>query len=252
SERFLNNDLNNDRASFNINFSVPKSTSPSIIKGANSYFHFDGFGYDQSRDDYLIVVLSHDPTIVSLYLEFFSFRDNTWKAIEGTRFPYTVNYSKGMLYNEAIHWLSFRHDLQKNVIVVFDLMERKLLFINLPDDFNLEYQSRGLWVFGEHLSFWAMDYNNGRFEIWVMKEYKVHSSWTIIGLPLHPITNRYLCPMYCTKNGDIIGISGISSLVKYNDKGQLLRHRSFSNNPPEEVIMYTESLLSLPGDNEQV
>jgi hypothetical protein len=58
--------------------------------------------------------------------------------------------------------------------------------------------------------------------------------------------------MCCTKNGDIIGRNGSSRLVKYNDKGEVLGHRSFSNSPSEAVVMYTESLLSLPGDNEQV
>ncbi|PNX83949.1 F-box/kelch-repeat protein [Trifolium pratense] len=90
-----------------------------------------GFGYDQSRDDYLLVLLSsktkHD---LWSYLEFFSLRDNTWKEIKGTHFPYNnANYDPGpgTLFNGAIHWLG-------NVIVVFDLMERKLSGMNLPDD----------------------------------------------------------------------------------------------------------------------
>jgi hypothetical protein len=71
-------------------------------------------------------------------------------------------------------------------------------------------------------------------------------------LPLYPVTSPYLYPIYCTKNGDIIGKNGGNKLVKYNDKGEVLRDRSFSNSPAEVVVMYTESLLSLPGDNEQV
>ncbi|AES87231.1 hypothetical protein MTR_4g023100 [Medicago truncatula] len=61
------------------------------------------------------------------------------------------------------------------------------------------------------------------------------------------------CRISCnsTKNGDIIGGNLGTRLVKYNDEGQLLRHRSFCNSP-FEVVMYTESLLSLPSDNPQV
>jgi F-box interacting protein len=298
----LNNDPNNDPASFNINFSLPESDFHYIIKGscrgfifmfhhenfylwnpctgfkkeiplspfasklgADRYNHFDGFGYDQSRDDYLIVVMSpvstaanryeydelSDDYQVSLHLEFFSFRNNTWKEIEGNDFPYTVVDSQWWLLNGAIHW--FSNDVRMNAIVVFDLTERKLLDIKLPDGFNLVPDCCDLWVFGEFLSLWTMDYFNGRVEIWVMKEYKVHSSWTkTLVLPLYPAANHYLYPMCCTKNGDIIGRNGSSRLVKYNDKGEVLGHRSFSNSPSEDVVMYTESLLSLPGDNEQV
>jgi hypothetical protein len=49
-------------------------------------YHFGllyGFGYDESRDDYLIVSISCGQTSSS-HLEFFSLKDNTWKEIEGT------------------------------------------------------------------------------------------------------------------------------------------------------------------------
>ncbi|KAK2423160.1 F-box/kelch-repeat protein [Trifolium repens] len=198
------------------------------------------YEYDELSDDYQ----------VSLHLEFFSFRNNTWKEIEGNDFPYTIVDSQWWLLNGAIHW--FSNDVQMIDIVVFDLTERKLLDIKLPDGFNLVPDCCDLWVFGEFLSLWTMDYFNGRVEIWVMKEYKVHSSWTkTLVLPLYPAANHYLYPMCCTKNGDIIGRNGSSRLVKYNDKGEVLGHRSFSNSPSEDVVMYTESLLSLPGDNEQ-
>jgi F-box interacting protein len=52
-----------------------------------------GFGYDQSKNDYLVVVLAYEPIItnnvVLSHLEVFSLRDNTWKQIEGAHFPYT-------------------------------------------------------------------------------------------------------------------------------------------------------------------
>jgi F-box interacting protein len=117
---------------------IPLSPFASKL-GADRYNHFDGFAYDQSRDDYLIVVMSPGSTVanvVSLHLEFFSFRDNTWKEIEGTHFPYTVVNSKCWILNGAIHWLTCCNDVRIDVIVVFDLTERKLLDIKLPDGFN--------------------------------------------------------------------------------------------------------------------
>jgi hypothetical protein len=146
-----------------------------------------------------------------------------------------------------------------NVIVAFDLMERKLFEMPLPNDVDHRaLVHSGLWVFGEFLSIWAMDYDNDNdndtVEIWVMKEYKVHSSWTkTLVLSVDAIPDHYFQPIHSTKIGDIIGRNRGTRLVKYNDKGQLLRHRSFCNSP-SEVVMYTESLLSLPGPdgNEQI
>jgi F-box interacting protein len=239
--------------------------------------YFYGFGYDQSTDDYLVVSMSSGTN--SSYLEFFSLRANAWKEIdEGTRIRYanaTEDYRKeGSFFNGAIHWFAYRHQLEKNVIVAFDLMERKLIGMHLPDQFDLEidYYS-GLWVFREFLSLWALSHDNVTVEIWVMKEYRVHSSWTkTYVLPTDDIFTNYFSPLCCTKSGDIVGTYGRYRLVKYNDEGHLLGHvHSYFNHPYRfrvvmytesrwhkqedpykfRVVMYTESLLSLPGDNVQ-
>ncbi|MCH95388.1 F-box family protein [Trifolium medium] len=219
------------------------------------FSHLYGFGYDQSRDDYLVVVLSHEPTEenpFTSHLEIFSNRDNRWKEIEGTHFPYFGD-QEGLLFNGAIHWLALRPDLDIYVIVAFDLMERKLFEMPLPDDFHQELVSMasGLWVFGEFLGLWGKHYDN-TVEIWVMKEYTLNSSWTkTFVLPRNSIPNYYFSPICSTNNGDIIGTMCGTCLVKLNDKGQPLRHRSFRNSL-SNIVMYTESLLSLPGDNDQV
>ena len=98
--------------------------------------YFYGFGYDQSTYDYLVVSMSVDPS----HFEFFSLRVNTWKEIEF--FPYT---NAGVLYNGAILWLAYRYYLQKDVIVAFDLMERKLFYMLLPDEFRDTLDYCSLW-----------------------------------------------------------------------------------------------------------
>jgi len=167
--------------------------------------YFYGFGYDESTSDYLLVSLFYDASpildYISPHLEFYSLRPDTWKEIEGTYFPY-MNASScigGSLFNGVIHWMAFRDDLWIAVIIAFDLTERKLLDLAFPDDHNRGRKPCGIWVFGEFLSVCV--------EIWVMKEYKVHSSWTktlvlsISGIPYFP-------PVCCTKSGDIIGTDG--------------------------------------------
>ena len=132
-------------------------------------------------------------------------------------------------------------------------MERKLLEIPVPDDFHDDPPYCGLWVFGEFLSLWAMDRHNNTLKIWVMKEYKLHSSWikTLVVRIDDAIPNFY--PLCSTKSGDIVGSDGGLGLVKYNDKGQLLEYSSYLIYPlRSQAIMYMESLLSLPVDGEQV
>ncbi|PNY10897.1 F-box/kelch-repeat protein [Trifolium pratense] len=227
-----------------------------------AYFHYlYGFGYDQSRDDYLVVLLSYDPAVPAHFkshLEIFSLTDNTWKKIEDTRIPYRGHYyyyyypKVGLLFNGAIHWLVTHHGSSVTVIVAFDLMERKLLEITLPYSFVGHHcvSDIGLWVFGEFLSLWAM--TDGIVEIWVMKQFTVHYSWTKTHVfPIGAIP--YFSPIYSTKNGDIIGTIDGTGLVKYNGQGQMLGHCSYCDDPRgSQVVMYTESLLSLPGDHEQV
>jgi len=212
--------------------------------------HLYGFGYDRLTDDYLVVSISYHPYNASSHLEFFSLRNIIWKQIEieGTHLSYMNSTcdprsKRGVLFNGAIHWLAFYYDLYVFVIVAFDLMERKLFEIPLPDH-DFDYQSRycHLWVFGEFLSLLGGDFQNGTTEIWVMKE-----SWWTKTLVLPP---GYFYPIYTTKNNDIIGKNGFDSLVKYNDQGQQFGFHSCWDGP-YQAVMYTESLLSLP-DNDQV
>ncbi|CAJ2654078.1 unnamed protein product [Trifolium pratense] len=74
-------------------------------------------------------------------------------------------------------------------------MERKLLDIPLPDAV-VHYIDIGLWLFEEFLSLFTVDYDT--IEIWVMKEYKVHSSWTkTLVFPIHD--TPYFSPIYSDK-----------------------------------------------------
>jgi len=54
-----------------------------------------------------------------------------------------------------------------------------------------------------------MNYGNSKVDIWVMKEHKVHSSWTKnLVLPIDVIPSRRFSPICFTKSGDIVGTDG--------------------------------------------
>jgi F-box interacting protein len=224
---------------------IPLSPFGSKLR-ENHIPHLYGFGYDHARDDYLVVLLSYDPNFSS-HLEFFSLRDNMWNEIEDTHFTYlndSGNPSAGTFFNGAIHWLAEHYFSSVNVIVAFGLMERKQFEMPLPVGFDHDPEDFDLWIFGEFLSLWFADYDNHLVEIWVMKEYKLHSSWTktlVIrvdhGIPFDK-------PLYRTKSGDIIG-KYRDRLVKYN--GQLVEYL-YIDQYANELAVYTESLFSLPGE----
>lgn len=180
-------------------------------------------------------------------------RANTWKQIQGPHCMYASasehEPKAGLFFNGAIYWLAFRLDLLKVVIVAFDLIERKFFCMPVPYKLKHEPYDSGLWVFGEFLGLWA---HRGAAEIWVVKVYKVHSSWTKTHVfPFDGIQHPF-SPLCSAKNGYIIGTDDPNRLVKYNHRGNLLECRSYYNESyGPEVAVYTESLLSLPSDNQQ-
>ncbi|CAK8563587.1 unnamed protein product [Lathyrus sativus] len=221
--------------------------------------YFYGFGYDHSTNDYLVVSMCHP-----LHLEYFSLKSNTWKEVEAPHFSYADmniyrNQPKGgSLYNGAIHWLASCYDLPaefNQVIATFNLMERKLSYIHLPQDSDgNRLQLGGLWVYGEFLSIYTKNYRNDTVEIWVMKEYNVDSSWTrILVLPIDLIIcpNSVFFPLCCTKRGEIIVVDEDDGLVKYDKSGEFLDLRSYPHYDLRcKVTIYMGSLLSLPGDDD--
>ncbi|RYR16664.1 hypothetical protein Ahy_B04g073699 [Arachis hypogaea] len=108
-----------------------------------------------------------------------------------------------------------------------------------------------LTILGGCLALYSYDIDNHKTEIWVMKEYKVPSSWILIyeipyGMPL------------CISNGsDIIALNFTPlysnvRFAKYNVSGELLNYspppRSQYDYFPESFCVYTESLLPFSSD----
>ncbi|KAI5416058.1 hypothetical protein KIW84_041196 [Lathyrus oleraceus] len=226
------------------------------------FYYLYGFGYDELRDDYLVVSVSFFPDVEDLSrLEYFSLKDNKWKEIKDTYFHFTsdkIDPRVGSLFNDAIHWLALHSDSLMEVIIAFDLTERKLFEMAYPNGVEHKSDHCELWVFGEFLSLWAMDCENNSIEIWLMKEYNVPSSWIkAIILPMEILSPHQFTPICSTKNGDIIGTDGENILLRYNDEGETIEGSSYCCFPDSAVsngspsIMYTESLLSLPGDDMQ-
>ncbi|KAK4283595.1 hypothetical protein QN277_000529 [Acacia crassicarpa] len=226
---------------------------------SSQFFPFiHGLGYDATDDDYLVALGAYDPhnSDFNSDFQFFSVKANSWKKIEGIHnFPYMNAMDEpraGLFLNGAIHWLAFRHDTNVELILAFNVTQRKLIDISLPDDFFQSLEFTYLGTLGRYLSLSVLSDEN-EVEIWLMKEYGMKSSWTksmVVSVEI-PIGHSFF-PLYLTKSGEIMGsdCSDVGNrLVKCNDRGQVLEYREYDYEVDEHnAIIYTESLVSLPRD----
>ncbi|MED6124970.1 hypothetical protein PIB30_063983 [Stylosanthes scabra] len=72
--------------------------------------------------------------------------------------------------------------LASETLLIFDLKERNFSKISLLEQLVMR-DSPNLAVLGGCLAFYPRDYGKQKTDIWVMKEYKVQSSWTLYEIP---------------------------------------------------------------------
>lgn len=218
--------------------------------------YLSGFGYDPSTDDYVIVnvILSRrkHPKI-----ECFSLRANSWSCTK-SKAPYRENltFGDGVFLNGALHWLVKPKD-KVAVIIAFDVTKRTLLEIPLPHDLAimLKFNLFRFMVRQGCLVLCSFGWKNTRLmpEMWTMKEYKVQSSWIRSLVPYKNYYNLFdlFLPVCFILNGETLASNAINTLVRLNDKGELLEHRMHESILNKfytllHCVMYRESLLSLP------
>ncbi|QHN93941.1 F-box protein CPR30-like [Arachis ipaensis] len=209
--------------------------------------HLHGFGYDASQDDYLVVAACRDYERQEDHLECLSLRTNSWinlDAVLPSPLDWFDHNSCGLFLNGAIHWVpSFLKDY-RDAILCFDLKERTFSRISAPEQLLIiACPFRRLALLGDCLSLYGHNYSSGTTEIWVMKEYKVHSSWTLYEIPC-----KIFQPLCLSSNGDIIGrgYDKIGYFI-YNVRGDMLkRFKNLPCPPPIRYCVYRESLAVLP------
>ncbi|XP_057732636.1 F-box/kelch-repeat protein At3g23880-like [Arachis stenosperma] len=200
-----------------------------------------GLGYDESSDDYLVVVGWGNGHEWRPQWEYFSVRTNSWKTIEcGHLPPHLVTVESALFCNGVLYWLAVK-DMEVNfVIVAFDLARKHLSLVSFPTSGG---SGRLLNLFAGCLGLYYLNFteDHQKFEIWVMKEL----SWTKLNVVLpyahgiHPL---------CLTKGELVGIKN-NELVKVSDKGvsvESLRISCCDYNL--KMVMFTQSLLSLPDE----
>ncbi|XP_057422796.1 F-box/kelch-repeat protein At3g23880-like [Lotus japonicus] len=201
-----------------------------------------GFGYDHSEDDYLLI-------------EVLSVKTNVPSFIYGEELEYVElggESSCGLFLNQSLHWLVMSKATGLHVIIAFDLVERSLSEIPLTPDLAQELatlENYYLKVLGGCL---GMCYNGVRDEyemtgIWVMKEYRVQSSWTrSFVLPKYDFL-----PICFTEGGGVFGSDSNERYEKFDDNRELLEDHTYGQEN-EDIFEYSEmcreTILTLPSE----
>nr|XP_025676551.1 F-box/kelch-repeat protein At3g23880 isoform X2 [Arachis hypogaea] len=198
-----------------------------------------GLGYDESSDDYLVVVGWGNGHEWRPQWEYFSVRTNSWKKIEcGHLPPHLVTIESALFCNGVLYWLAVKDMEVKFVIVAFDLAGKHLSLVSFPTS-----GGRLLNLFAGCLGLYYLNFteDHQKFEIWVMKEL----SWTKLNVVLpyahgiHPL---------CLTKGELVGIKN-NELVKVSDKGVSVESLRISCRDNDlKMVMFTQSLLSLPDE----
>ncbi|XLR61379.1 hypothetical protein S83_012051 [Arachis hypogaea] len=199
-----------------------------------------GLGYDESSDDYLVVVGWGDGHEWRPQWEYFSVRTNSWKEIESGHLPpHLVTVDCALFCNGILYWLAVKDMGVNFVIVAFDLAGKHLSMVSFPTSGS---SRRLLKLFAGCLGISYLNFTEDqKIEIWVMKEL----SWTKLNVVLPYVHGIH--PLCFTK-GELVGTKN-NELVKVSDKGVSVESLRISCRDNDlKMVMFTESLLSLPDE----
>ncbi|BFG13986.1 hypothetical protein CerSpe_002600 [Prunus speciosa] len=142
-----------------------------------------GFGYNSTNDDYKLVGIIRKPANeyeVSVY----SLKANSWKRIQNMPCSGFSLHNNHMVFSKgALSWLMWKklhHELQY-MIVTLDLASEKYREFPFPVDRIDEIENSWLELdaLGDHLCICVNRFMN-RCEAWIMKEYGVTESWSLL------------------------------------------------------------------------
>ena len=198
-----------------------------------------GFGYDRVNDDYKVLGLvqfyRRDGSGRRKYsLEVYSLREHCWRMVK-EEWPIVElsNFfgfcgSRAIFSNGAFHWLVSLEAELKVVHVAFDLSTEKFRVHEFPVHSSINSMCVELVDLGGLLCF-AVDFSD-LCEVWVMKEYGIVSSWTLLytierAFPNHP-------PLVFSRDGKEVFIGDIDGDLEfywYNIKKKTRRIVEFEN-----------------------
>jgi len=218
----------------------PQRSEPNNVHAG---FCVHGFGFDPLSDDYKLLTIFcfvevHHFTSES-HVRVFSLKTNSWKGLP--TMPYTLYYAQtmGVFVENSLHWLMTKKldPLQPRVIVAFNLtleIFNEVPFPEIGEDVNSESFEIDVAVLEGCLCM-IVNYQTGKIDVWVMKEYGCRDSWCkLFTLVESCFTSplRGLRPLGYSSDGSMV-------LLEVN------REKLFWYNLKSECVSYVEGIPNL-------
>ncbi|KAE8714883.1 hypothetical protein F3Y22_tig00110187pilonHSYRG00188 [Hibiscus syriacus] len=169
-----------------------------------------GFGHDPIKDDYKVVKIiqlerADGDKPLETEVKVFSLKRNRWRKIQDIPCVSSFPSANGVFAGGALHWvLTQKVDLfVTNMIVALDLAAESYNVVPQPEyvddifQLNVEVLGGCLCVVANH--------GDARVDVWVMKEYRVKESWTILfSLDREDVIGplRFLKPLAYSRSGN--------------------------------------------------
>ncbi|KAG5549737.1 hypothetical protein RHGRI_014887 [Rhododendron griersonianum] len=225
-----------------------KSTELPVIKMLNTVFNNKcGIGYDDSIDDYKVVVIlsAHVDRVIQNRVEVYTLRTDSWRRIGDC--PHSLAGSdSGIFVSGVLHWTSRDSNW---IIVSLDLAKETYGEVLQPDYDRVCCLDLGLGVLSGCLCL-LRQYDDCA-DVWVMKDYGIRESWTkLIAIPyLTPTDDAYSIPLCILKNNEVLVDNGMH-LVRYCPKDAKFSYPKIQNCFASfSAYPYVESLVSPNSDD---
>ncbi|XP_021285249.1 LOW QUALITY PROTEIN: F-box protein CPR30 [Herrania umbratica] len=148
-------------------------------------WYFYGFGHDSIHDDYKIVRVAQEVDSINYTLisevKVYSLKTNTWRKGEEIPYYFRNRLVMGTFICGALHWLAVEEREWEcpSSIIAFDVGIEKYRQIELVDNIERNAYSMVPKALQGCLCIITTCFNND-VNIWMMKDYGVKDSWTIL------------------------------------------------------------------------
>lgn len=219
-----------------------------------SYYCKYGFGYDESHDDYKVVVIqciSEDGGSYNTVVNIYSLKADSWRTINKFQGNFLIN-SPGKFVDGKLYWALSADVNTFNMcnIISLDLADETWRMLELPASYGEASYPLTLGVMGSHLSVLCLNCHEQTYsDVWIMKDCGVKLSWTKIFTVDHPkglgefifFSPIFSMPLSQTTKGEILLLLRPVIMIYDGSTRQLEVVDKFGECAAEEI--YVESLV---------
>ncbi|GMI66279.1 F-Box Protein92 [Hibiscus trionum] len=235
-----------------------------------------GFGFHQTRKEHKVIQIvfrrklkrdhpNEDPsTLIQSEVQILTIGTPSWRTLETIPYRFKKSASKALV-NGRFHWLLDPNKYtMASLLVSFDLETEQFQEVPKPDCCGSDMCLRHLLVVRGCLSAGAFHDDDGRLEIWVMKEYGVKESWikefrigsylppTLIqqqtrhhfSYSRHNFPNLFARVLHVLRSGEILLEYKRRALVVYDPQCETFKEFTFPEMPAHwfKIIVHVGSL----------